>query len=55
MSKNKRIQTVQPVINWAQSRNHTLINIKFSHRVDAPACINAKIENITMEGNKVIY
>lgn len=31
-----------PILFWAQSRNHLLLKVKFSHRIDAPAYLNVK-------------
>lgn len=53
MQRSNQVQVVQPVVQWAQSRNHTFINIKFSHRQDAPACLNAKLEVADIKNNSV--
>ncbi|KAM3137755.1 hypothetical protein pb186bvf_010175 [Paramecium bursaria] len=54
MAKSNQVQIVTPVVQWAQSKNHTLINIKFSHRQDAPACLNCKLEVLEIKEKSIL-
>ncbi|CAK57977.1 unnamed protein product (macronuclear) [Paramecium tetraurelia] len=54
MAKSNQVQVVQPVVQWAQSKNATFINIKFSHRQDAPACLNAKLEVVEIKNESLL-
>lgn len=49
-SKNQ-IQVIEPVIQWAQSRNHVFLNVKFAHRMDSPGCLGVKEEAVNITNN----
>lgn len=46
--------TMTPILFWAQSKEHILLKIKFSHRIDAPAYINVKNHIVNNLGNSLI-
>jgi hypothetical protein len=41
-------------IEWAQSPSEILLNIKFSHKLDAPATLNVEANNVTVISDKLI-
>jgi hypothetical protein len=46
---------VNPVIKWAQNNTHILLNIKLSHRHDAPGCLDVTNESLVFKDNQVNY
>ena len=47
--------TVFPAFEWAQSLDRVFINIKYSHRWDAPGCNEVKKENVESFENLVMF
>lgn len=47
--------SVYPAFEWAQSLDQVFINIKYSHRWDAPGCVEVKKENIETFENLVMF
>lgn len=45
---------VSPAFQWAQSPTEILLNIKFSHKLDAPATLNVEANNVTILSNRLI-
>ena len=45
---------VAPAFQWAQSPNEILLNVKFSHKLDAPATLNVEATNVTILSNQLI-
>ena len=41
------MSVVAPAFQWAQTPKEILLNIKFSHKIDAPATLNVEVTNIT--------
>lgn len=39
---------ITPAFQWAQSPNDLFLNIKFAHKLDAPATLNVEVENVTL-------
>lgn len=44
---------IEPALQWAQSPEAVFINVKFAHKLDAPACIDLVDPNIEMEESRV--
>jgi hypothetical protein len=49
IEKSLPMNTVSPAFQWAQSPTEILLNVKFSHKIDAPATLNveANLVNVT--------
>ncbi|KAM3141470.1 hypothetical protein pb186bvf_006334 [Paramecium bursaria] len=45
--------SLEPVIQWAQSKSHLLIKVKFAHRIDAPAYLNVKNHEVVCDGKEL--
>ena len=48
------MSTVAPAYQWAQSLTDVLLNVKFSHKLDAPATLNVEASNVTITKNQII-
>lgn len=44
---------VSPAFQWAQSANEVMLNVKFSHKIDAPATLNVEATNITILSDRL--
>jgi len=44
---------IEPAMQWAQSPDTIFINVKFAHKLDAPACIDVIEPNIELEESRV--
>lgn len=46
------VKRIIPAYRWAQSGSHVFLEVKFAHKIDAPAALNVKEEsvNITAQG-----
>jgi len=44
---------VSPAFQWAQSTTDIMLNVKFSHKIDAPATLNVEATNITILSDKL--
>eukprot|EP00968_Pinguiococcus_pyrenoidosus_P018681 scaffold1954_cov268-Pinguiococcus_pyrenoidosus.AAC.118 len=44
----KTTQVVNPAFEWAQSPNEVFLNVKFAHKLDAPATLDVKVQNVTI-------
>mmetsp|Transcript_32261 Transcript_32261/g.32877 ORF Transcript_32261/g.32877 Transcript_32261/m.32877 type:complete len:365 (-) Transcript_32261:145-1239(-) len=42
------IASITPAFQWAQSPNEVFINVKFAHKIDAPATLNVESKNVTV-------
>lgn len=51
-SKMKML-TLSPAFQWAQDLNTVALSIKFSHRIDSPACIDIYDQNVTIDENNI--
>lgn len=47
------INVITPAFQWAQGPNDIFLNVKFAHKLDAPATLNVEVENITISNNSV--
>jgi hypothetical protein len=54
IESNLPMSNVAPAFQWAQSANEVLLNVKFSHKIDAPATLNVEPNNITILENRLI-
>ena len=43
------MNTINPAFQWAQSVNDVFLNIKFAHKLDAPATLNVEAQNVTLD------
>lgn len=50
----ERTQQIKPVVQWAQSKNNILLNLKFSLRPDSPACVACKQDKIELKEDSVL-
>lgn len=53
--ENKAYQLVSPAFQWAQSPNKVYLNIKFSHRLEAPGCNSIKDSIVNITETKVFF
>lgn len=49
----KTLPTIIPALQWAQSPEFILLNIKFAHIISAPATLNVEASNITITNRKL--
>lgn len=42
------MSTIAPAFQWAQSPNEIFINVKFAHKLDAPATLNVEAESVSI-------
>ena len=42
------LKVVSPAFQWAQSPTEVFLNVKFSHKIDAPATLNVDATNVTI-------
>lgn len=45
--------TITPAFEWCQSASHIYINVKFAHKLDAPATLNVETEAVELEEGRV--
>ena len=45
---------VSPAFQWAQSTTELFLNVKFSHKIDAPATLNVEATNVTILPNQLV-
>jgi hypothetical protein len=43
--------SITPAFQWAQGANEIFLNIKFSHKIDAPASLNVEANNVTLSND----
>lgn len=49
------IATIPPAFQYAQSLTEVLLNIKFSHKIDAPATLNVEPVNVTLTNEGKLF
>jgi len=54
-SYEKNIQSVQPAFKWAQNKDFIIIEIKYSHRLDSPGCLELEDSKIDISYDKILY
>jgi len=47
------MSSINPAFQWAQSPNEVYINVKFAHKIDAPATLNVEANNVTLLEGKL--
>ena len=43
------MSSISPAFQWAQSPTEIFINVKFAHKIDAPATLNVEASNVTLK------
>eukprot|EP00602_Paraphysomonas_sp_CaronLab_P004360 CAMPEP_0185030670 /NCGR_PEP_ID=MMETSP1103-20130426/17668_1 /TAXON_ID=36769 /ORGANISM="Paraphysomonas bandaiensis, Strain Caron Lab Isolate" /LENGTH=321 /DNA_ID=CAMNT_0027565883 /DNA_START=184 /DNA_END=1149 /DNA_ORIENTATION=+ len=43
------MSSINPAFQWAQSGNEVFINVKFAHKLDAPATLNVEAHNVSID------
>jgi hypothetical protein len=49
IESNLPMNTINPAFQWAQSVSDIFLNIKFAHKLDAPATLNVEAQNVTLD------
>ena len=49
------MKIVHPAFQWAQSVNELFLNVKFSHKIDAPATLNVEPSNVSLSDTGYLY
>ena len=44
----KTLKAISPALQWGQSADYLFINVKFAHKMDTPATLGVKTENVTI-------
>jgi hypothetical protein len=47
--------SISPAVQWTQSVNNVHMLVKFSHKIDAPATMGVKEENVLLEANSFSF
>lgn len=47
------VGVIEPVAEWAQSKDSVFISVKFAHKIDAPACIDLIDEKVSLLRDKI--
>lgn len=55
LENSVNVQVVAPALQWAQSPTMLFLDIKFSHRLDAPGCLEVKDPLVTITENKLTF
>ena len=53
-SLEKEVIVTDPAFQWAQSLNHTYINVKYSKKLDSPGYLDVKNETVTFTDQGVV-
>lgn len=48
IESNLPMNTINPAFQWAQSVSDVFLNIKFAHKLDAPATLNVEAQNVSL-------
>lgn len=46
--------SITPAFQWAQSANEIFLNVKFSHKIDAPATLNVEATNVSLSASGLL-
>ena len=46
--------TITPAFQWAQSGSEIFLNVKFSHKIDAPATLNVEATNVNITSSGLL-
>ena len=52
-SQFNEVSIVTPALQWCQSANFIHLNVKFSHKLDAPATLNVESNNVSINLNQL--
>jgi hypothetical protein len=47
------ISTINPAFQWAQSPSEIFLNVKFAHKLDAPATLNVEAQNVSLDSTSL--
>mmetsp|Transcript_8434 Transcript_8434/g.10993 ORF Transcript_8434/g.10993 Transcript_8434/m.10993 type:complete len:445 (+) Transcript_8434:88-1422(+) len=50
---NRAMSKVTPAFEWAQSKDQVFISVKFSHKLDTPACIDVVINKVDIKEDSI--
>jgi predicted nucleic acid-binding protein len=53
IESGRPMNTINPAFQWAQSPTDVFLNVKFAHKLDAPATLNVEAQNVTLESNSL--
>jgi hypothetical protein len=53
IESGRPMNTISPAFQWAQSPTDVFLNVKFAHKLDAPATLNVEAQNVTLEHNSL--
>eukprot|EP01036_Dinobryon_divergens_P041168 gene41168-54539_t len=53
VESSQPISSITPAFQWAQSPNEIFINVKFAHKLDAPATLNVEANNVSIDGSRL--
>jgi len=45
---------IVPALQWAQSTEHIFLNVKFAHKLDAPATLNVETSIVNVTSNRLV-
>jgi hypothetical protein len=48
IESGRPMNTINPAFQWAQSPTDVFLNVKFAHKLDAPATLNVEAQNVTL-------
>jgi len=46
-------QVISPALQWAQSPHKVFLNVKFSHKIDAPATLDVSVDSVDLQGSSL--
>lgn len=53
IESNLPMSHINPAFQWAQSTTDVFLNVKFAHKLDAPATLNVEVQNVTLEASSM--
>lgn len=53
IESNLPMSNINPAFQWAQSTTDVFLNVKFAHKLDAPATLNVEVQNVTLEAGSM--
>lgn len=53
IESGRPMNTINPAFQWAQSPTDVFLNVKFAHKLDAPATLNVEAQNVTIDGQSL--
>ena len=55
LDNSASVQVVAPAYQWAQSPEMVYLDVKFSHRLDAPGCLEVKTPAVSISEHKITF